>query len=235
LLEFKRIPLPPKEFMELVCGLNLQNLSEEFESVGKGLLEMLDNEGMLVPGTRFLDVGCGCGRVARYLLSKPIESYTGFDRHPGMIKWCQDEITRHASRFLFQCFDIKSAYFIRDGYNGTIKASSFRFPFPDQSFDFTLLSSVFTHMPLEESAHYLKEIYRVLRPNGKALVSVFFSAKKPYSEDIGFLYNPRAYWRTVSEAGFSHRQYDETRFGWIHNWHILSKEAVTDVPEQEVE
>jgi ubiquinone/menaquinone biosynthesis C-methylase UbiE len=146
--------------------------SANFEEVGNMLVAMLNNEGMTAAGTDFLDAGCGCGRVARFLPPTQIGSYIGFDRHPGMIRWCQDTISTRDSRFTFQHFDLRSVYFDFGwgNYSGSIRAASFRFPYSDAQFDAILLASVFTHTPMEEIAHYLKELNRVLKPGGKVLL-----------------------------------------------------------------
>jgi SAM-dependent methyltransferase len=52
--------------------------ADQFEMVGEGLIRMLEAEDMLDTQTDLLDVGCGCGRVARYLVDRPLHSYTGF-------------------------------------------------------------------------------------------------------------------------------------------------------------
>ena len=61
-----------------------------------------------------------------------------------------------------------------DLYNtAKIKATEFEFPYPDDHFDVVFSFSVFTHMGVDEIAHYLKETRRVLKPGGKCL-STFF-------------------------------------------------------------
>jgi SAM-dependent methyltransferase len=47
------------------------------------------------------------------------------------------------------------------------------FPYSDDAFDFVFLASVFTHLHGAEVRHYLDEIARVLRPGGRAVVTVF--------------------------------------------------------------
>ncbi|OQY59507.1 MAG: hypothetical protein B6245_06300 [Desulfobacteraceae bacterium 4572_88] len=221
-METDKIPFPPVEFMELVCGRDHENLSEHFQWAGNLLLEMLRHEGMIRPNAHFLDVGCGCGRVARCLLSLPLKSYTGFDRNPGMIRWCQENIEPNAPNFHFHCFDIRSIYVLQDGHKGVADAASFHFPFSDQVFDAALLSSVFTHMPLEESANYLRELHRVLRPGGKVLLSVFFTEQaEPYSETINFYYKPEAFSELAEKPGF-HCEFREEIYQ--HQWHVLTKE-----------
>jgi ubiquinone/menaquinone biosynthesis C-methylase UbiE len=224
----KDIPLPPKEYMELVCSFNLPNLIENFiESGGKDVVRMIDEQGMLSPGIDFLDIGCGCGRIARHLVEKPIRSYTGFDRHAGMIKWCQDEIAQRAPNFRFHYFDLKSIYALWDGHEGTVSVGSFHFPFPDESFDSILLASVFTHMPLEESAHYMKEIRRVLKPQGRVLLSVFFISKKPHVQEVNFFYVPDHFFRVVRRSGFTYRNLDPLHCEGVchHNWFVLTRKS----------
>lgn len=207
--------------MELVSG-RTDNPVEQFKWAGEVVLRMLDEEAMTKPGTSFLDVGCGCGRIARYLLSKPIASYTGFDRHPGMIRWCRDNLSRRAPHFEFQYHSLKSAYRNLDGHDGAQPAGDFTFPYQNESFDAILLASIFTHMPLEESAHYLKELQRVLRFEGKVLLSVFLTDGEPHSNGVDFYHNSRAFLKSVTEAGFVPKFREELKG---HYWYTLSKPA----------
>jgi SAM-dependent methyltransferase len=49
----------------------------------------------------------------------------------------------------------------------------FRFPFPPDTFDTCLVTSVFTHVPMDEVEHYLEELYTVTRPGGRVFCTVF--------------------------------------------------------------
>ena len=167
------IPVPPVEFQTLVSGPGNEGI---FEEVGCWLRDALDQQGMLRADASFLDVGCGCGRLARYLIELPIGSYIGFDRHRGMVDWCVQEIGSHDPRFRFDHFDLRSVYVVWDDQAGSIDARIFRFPYADASFDAVLLASVFTHMSPSETRNYLGELARVMRPGAKALLSIFFSA-----------------------------------------------------------
>ena len=232
------IPMPPMEFQVLVCG-TAEN-AQFFETFGRWLVAFLDYEGMLRPGTALLDVGCGCGRLPRYLVSSPIESYTGFDRHSGMIEWCKREI--RDSRFKFDFFELKSAYTAWDEQQGAINAADFAFPYADGSFDSCMLASVFTHMPPNEVRHYLGELARVMRPGGKVLLSIFFSkdgAVETHDDGINVFHDPKEF-----AADFQRSPFDVHRvghrltpgvgfepgagtadllFGYAHNWHVLTK------------
>jgi ubiquinone/menaquinone biosynthesis C-methylase UbiE len=54
-----------------------------------------------------------------------------------------------------------------------VKASEYRFPFEPSAFDYVFLTSVFTHMLPADVEHYLREIARVLKPGGHALITYF--------------------------------------------------------------
>ena len=215
------IPLPPVAFMDLVCG---PGKADAFESVGQAVAGMVEEANMVAPRTRFLDVGCGCGRVARYLMRAPLESYVGFDRNAGMIRWCQREISSRAQHFVFQFFDLTSAYHIVDDHAGSLLPECFRFPYADEEYDSVLLSSVFTHMPMTEIGQYLIEIHRVLKDRGKVLLSVFFTESEPYVEFINFFHRRVDFEELLTTAGFRYHLEQEPNFGIRHNWYVLSKD-----------
>jgi SAM-dependent methyltransferase len=124
------------------------------------------NMSGLRPDHDVLDVGCGVGRVARFLCAYlgADASYEGFDVVPEVIEWCQTQITPLFPRFHFQFFPIFNPYYNPDRTLPT--AAEFRFPYPDESFDFAFAHSVFTHLVPDAAENYLREIRRVLRPGG---------------------------------------------------------------------
>jgi ubiquinone/menaquinone biosynthesis C-methylase UbiE len=164
--------LPPVEYMRLVSG-DQPNLREHFERAGRQLAVHLGNREMLEPGARLLDIGCGCGRVARHLLGSSIAAYAGFDRHRGMIEWAQSHIGSRDDRFRFQHVDVQSGYEELDGDVGTASAAQFVFPYEDGLFTGALAASVFTHIDLAATSQYLSETARVLAPGGRVLADYF--------------------------------------------------------------
>jgi ubiquinone/menaquinone biosynthesis C-methylase UbiE len=215
----KRDPMvPPKGRIFIGSG--------DFLSTGESIREQLVNLAGLKPDHRVLDVGCGMGRVAVPLTSFLNEkgSYEGFDIVPSAIRWCRKKITYRFPHFRFTHIDLRN-----DLYNlrTNQEAKSFVFPYRDEEFDLVFLTSVFTHMVLEDVRNYLQQIHRVLKPGGVCLATYFLmndeaeslmaaSGKKMFTTklDHHYLFNPRveaanvayeeAYLREVMliEAGF---------------------------------
>jgi SAM-dependent methyltransferase len=144
----------------------------DFERTGQEYVSYFRELGGLQPHHRVLDVGCGIGRMAIPLMSylDTRGSYAGFDVGRRMIRWCQDNISDSRPDFTFSWAPI-----FNRKYNpfGNISASEFRFPYPDSSFDFVFATSVFTHLLRPDAMHYLREISRVLRPDGVCLLTFF--------------------------------------------------------------
>ena len=124
----------------------------------------------LQPHHRVLDIGSGIGNLAVGLLDYLQGGYDGVEIHREAVTWCQRVITPRHPRFRFHRADLANT-----AYNptGAARASGYRFPFPDRSFDYVYLGSVFTHMPVEEVEQYAGEIARVLVPGGLCIASFF--------------------------------------------------------------
>lgn len=144
----------------------------DFKALGEKLRSDFIQYGGLQPHHKVLDIGCGIGRIA-IPLTKYIDkngSYDGFDIVKDGIEWCQKKISSQYPNFKFIHTPLRN-----DLYNlsSTEKADKFVFPYPDNTFDFVLLTSVFTHMQPTEVAWYLKEISRVLKKDGVCFATFF--------------------------------------------------------------
>lgn len=98
-------------------------------------------------GVEALDVGCGAGGTAVRLAARPeIGSVIGIDPSP-------DALRHAASRGV-----------------RTVAAGACRLPFRDASFDLVTCLDVLQHLSSGDDCYALREIARVLRPEGIALI-----------------------------------------------------------------
>ena len=156
--------VPPKRMIFVGDG--------DFIEIGEEFLGYFQELAGLQPDQCVLDVACGIGRMARPL-TRFLSSrgrYEGFDIVESGINWCTKNISLKYPNFKFQCADIYNKKYRR---KGKIKASEFAFPFPENHFDFIFATSLFTHMYPEDIRHYLSEISRTMKPDGRCLITFF--------------------------------------------------------------
>jgi len=144
----------------------------EFKDNGEEFMNHYVEIGKLQPDERMLDVACGIGRKTLPLVTYLDErgSYYGIDIVKSGIDWCQQKYTTRYPNFEFEHIDVYNRHY---NPGGSCQASQYTFPFPDESFDFVVLNSVFTHMLPEEVRNYVLEIARVLRRGGRSLITFF--------------------------------------------------------------
>ena len=159
----------------------------DFRQQGQEFLQHFKSLGNLQPHHRVLDIGSGIGRMAipltKYLNEKG--RYNGFDIVKEGVEWCQKNISKRYPNFHFQQVYLKNDLYSNEGES----AAYFTFPFDDDTFNFSFLTSVFTHMLPEQVDNYLKEISRVTVKNGRCLATFF-------------LYNEAIIARTTGEDKF---------------------------------
>jgi SAM-dependent methyltransferase len=106
--------------------------------------------------------------LARYLSEDG--SYDGFDVVAEAIESCKKEIASRHPNFRFRHVDVFNRVY---NPTGRLKPESFDFPYAEEAFEFVFLTSVFTHMLPPAVSNYLSEIRRVLRPEGRCLMTAF--------------------------------------------------------------
>jgi ubiquinone/menaquinone biosynthesis C-methylase UbiE len=96
--------------------------------------------------------------------------YHGLDIVEPMVAWCVENITARFPNFKFHHVSLKNSLY---SSKAELSAATYKFPFPDEYFDFVFLTSVFTHLKPSDTKNYLKEVQRVLKINGRVLMSFY--------------------------------------------------------------
>lgn len=124
----------------------------------------------LRPDHRVLDIGAGIGNLAVGLIGYLRGTYDGIEVHREAVEWCRREITPRHPTFRFHYADLANRAYNPGGH---VASAAYRFPFPDRSFDVIFLGSVHTHLLPEDSAHFVREVARLLAPDGFCVASYF--------------------------------------------------------------
>ncbi|KAA3645140.1 MAG: class I SAM-dependent methyltransferase [Bacteroidetes bacterium] len=120
-------------------------------------------------GNNILDIGCGTGLLG--IASEPFTyqngSYTGIDVMKHDIKFCLKNY--NASNYKFIHFDVANPTYAAN-QDKEFKA----WPIENESKDLVTALSVWTHLCEEDAKFYFNEIARVLKKNGKAIITFFY-------------------------------------------------------------
>jgi SAM-dependent methyltransferase len=140
--------------------------------------------------SRILDVGCGPGRFPIGLLSRlgDLAQYWGMDVQVRSIQWCQRYLTRAHPTVQFRHLNVHN---LRYNPGGERLDASFRFPFPERSFDLIYLYSVFSHMISADIRVYLHDFQRLLVRTGWLCFTGFLEVGVPEMMSNPPGYRPR--------------------------------------------
>src|SRR5579862_6579993 len=144
----------------------------DFAESGQALVDALADVAAMTPSSAVLDIGCGIGRLARAMTTYLAADgrYEGIDIVPEGIEWCRAHISSANGNVNFTLADIHNKEY---NPKGRTSAAQYTFPYDDDTFDVTVLISVFTHMLTDEVDHYISEIGRMLKPGGRCYASMF--------------------------------------------------------------
>jgi ubiquinone/menaquinone biosynthesis C-methylase UbiE len=108
------------------------------------------------PTAGVLDAGCGTGRLARVVkVAQPAAEVTGLDADPRILSIARQKAAQGD-------LDVKF-------FEGPIESM----PFPDGRFDLVFSVLVLHHLPEEIKTKACQEMFRVLRPGGRAIIADF--------------------------------------------------------------
>jgi SAM-dependent methyltransferase len=171
------LPYPSGRLMFSVGAPSLEN----FLVVADGWTQTVNR--FIVRPSRVLDIGCGCGRTARFLVTNHlVTDYLGFDVIKANIDWCTRNITSRYPKARFLHVDLYSREY---NPTATLTSRTFEFPVDDGSTDVVFAASVFTHLLFDDAASYLKQIARCLSSNGRAVVSTHHDRATPEQPFVG--------------------------------------------------
>ncbi len=157
-------PVPPPYLRTLVAGV--PDL-DHFIHSGRETVEEFDallaaHGGGFAGAREILDLGCGCGRLARWVMERaPAARVTGADINPRLLKWSRDHLPGRWVR-------------VRLGEP---------LPFAQDEFDLVYACSVLTHLREDTARAWLADVGRVLEPGGLALIT-FHDERHPSAAPV---------------------------------------------------
>jgi ubiquinone/menaquinone biosynthesis C-methylase UbiE len=138
-----------------------------------------------LPGSgSVLDVGCGTGRISVYLAERGYR-VTGMDVSEGLLSVARDISTKRSQDIHF---------FHTEGIT---------LPFQDEEFDILIGFKILCYIPTRELRNdYLKELYRVLKPNGICIITQNIVPDEYINnaEDEHFMNSPASQFRILEKG-----------------------------------
>jgi SAM-dependent methyltransferase len=148
--------------------IHAYNRSHQFVSHAESL-------GFFKSGDRVLDLGCGNGRFGIALSERHV-LYEGIDPMLPCIDFCKFAF-EGCSNLNFSHIDVCNDV---SNPSGKVQPENFAIPFEANYFENVICYSIFTHLEtLGVAQHYISEISRVLKPNGKLFITCYRSPPDP--------------------------------------------------------
>jgi phosphoethanolamine N-methyltransferase len=197
---------------------------EDYDTEFIALLEMLYGEGLLsqggedlikemfseidLNGLQALDLGCGLGMYDIYLAKHNIVHITAIDPDSSLINRSNENLKR-----------------VQNELSGSISFcvmsdSTNLHQFPNDHFDIIFSKESILHVPLKMKEEYFREIYRVLKSNGRIVVMDWMHSSPNYSNNtrkmidldkIDFqLQTPPEYHTLLNRVGFKYVEFTDT-------------------------
>ena len=153
LIESTGRPVPPDILRRRVHGdADLHAFLHVGRALSGDITRFIPTEIAHNPNSRILDFGCGCGRVALFLHKSLAGALYGTDIDQEAIAWCTNHLSDLAS------------------FSSNLPLPPLKFD--NSYFDLVYSISIFTHLPEDMQMSWLKELSRVTKIGGYALITV---------------------------------------------------------------
>ncbi|RLA41628.1 MAG: SAM-dependent methyltransferase [Gammaproteobacteria bacterium] len=197
--------------------------ADEFHIRGDIATKELIKLSKFTPDMRILDVGCGVGGSTRRLSHETGCYVIGID--------LSDEYIETAER-LTQLLNMQERVKFQ-------AASALELPFDDNTFDGAW--SIQMNMNIEDKPRLLKEVYRVLKPGGRAILyevcgnkntPVYFPVPWAQDSSMSFLVPPEPFRDIINSAGFDIEVWnDKTDLAQQAFSHMTEPKGESNLPE----
>lgn len=177
-------------------------------------------------GAKILDIGCGTGLLG--IASDPFVqdggTYTGIDVMKNDIDFCLNHYK--APNFKFIHFDLANPTYASE-QSTELKP----WPIADESQDLVTALSVWTHLNEQDALFYLKEVQRVLKKGGKAIISFFF-LNQDYHRSLSHRTNELGKYHSTKQSNwiFDLKAYDSIH--WLTTKWAKAPEDVIGITEE---
>lgn len=161
------------EFYRSIWGSNIHHGywitgSESSDEAVLNLTRLVARQASINPGDRVCDLGCGYGEVALTLNREYGAQVTGLTISAKQHQHAQAAAGNEAVKFL-----------LRDALNNNLSA---------QAFDAVIAVESSEHMP--DKLAFLREMYRLLRPGGRCVVTAWLARGRPAAWETKYLLEP---------------------------------------------
>lgn len=146
-------------------------------------------------GDKILDFGCGNGRLLEILGNKKVD-YTGVDISGKLIKLARQKYKKKNIKFrktsiqrILSPTKTKKDITVRKGYTKDKLSQDFGYrylvgdkSFPDNYFNTIISIAVFHHFPEKYAQNSAEELFRILKPGGKIIVTAWNLEQKRFEK-----------------------------------------------------